>query len=66
MDKEKQSKAPPQDSKESLSTELAELNHIYNASPLGFCLMDSDLRFLRINKTLAHVVKKVLDKKPDH
>jgi PAS domain S-box-containing protein len=55
MDKEKQSKAPPQDSKESLSTELAELNHLYNSSPLGFCLMDTDLRYLRINKTLADI-----------
>jgi signal transduction histidine kinase len=33
--------------------QLAELDHIYRASPVGLCLLDHNLRYLRINERLA-------------
>lgn len=33
--------------------QLTELEHIYNTSPVGLCMMDTDLRFVRINKKMA-------------
>ena len=43
------------ESKRELARQLAELNQIYSAAPLGLCLMDTDLRFVRINETLAAI-----------
>ena len=34
---------------------LAELEHIYNTTPVGLCLLDTNLRFLRINNWLADI-----------
>ncbi|MCZ6681761.1 MAG: sigma 54-interacting transcriptional regulator [Planctomycetota bacterium] len=33
--------------------QFAELNHIYNTAPVGLCLLDTNLRILRINEQLA-------------
>jgi len=38
-----------------LTLQLAELNHLYAVTPLGLCQVDSDLRFVRINDTLAAI-----------
>ena len=35
--------------------QLAELEHLYLTSPVGLCLMDTSLRFLRINQWLADI-----------
>ena len=32
---------------------LSELDHLYRTAPVGLCLMDNDLRFVRINDWLA-------------
>ncbi len=33
--------------------QLAELEHVYRTAPVGLCLLDRDLRFLRISERLA-------------
>ncbi|MFQ5656401.1 MAG: PAS domain S-box protein [Candidatus Methylomirabilales bacterium] len=38
-----------------LRTELAELDHLYQTAPVGLCLVDRDLRFIRINRRLAAI-----------
>ena len=54
--------------------QLAELNMIYNSAPIGLCLVDKDLRYVRINETLAqmngvpvadHIGKRFKDVLPD-
>ena len=35
--------------------QTAELEHIYQTAPVGLCLLDRDLRYLRINKRLAEM-----------
>ena len=32
-----------------------QLEHIYDSAPVGLCLMDTDLRFLRVNRWLAEI-----------
>ena len=34
---------------------LAELNHLYDTAPVGLCLFDTDLRYVRINRRLAAI-----------
>lgn len=41
------------ENEEALSRQLAEIEHLYETSPLGLALLDKDLRFVRINQTLA-------------
>lgn len=36
-----------------LARQLAELDHLYDHSPLGLCLISPELRFLRVNRALA-------------
>lgn len=36
-------------------SELDELKEIYDTAPAGLCVMDSDLRYIRINKWLADI-----------
>ena len=36
-------------------TRLAELEAIYDSAPVGLCVLDRDLRFLRINERLAEI-----------
>jgi PAS domain S-box-containing protein len=44
----------PQDKGDStLQERLNELEHIYRAAPVGLCLLDPELRYLRINDLLA-------------
>ena len=54
--------------------QLAELNMIYNSAPIGLCLVDKDLRYVRINDTLSqmngvpaadHIGKRFKDVLPD-
>jgi PAS domain S-box-containing protein len=35
--------------------QLAELNLLYDTTPIGLCFMDADLRFVRINQALASI-----------
>ena len=35
--------------------ETAELEHLYRTAPVGLCLLDKDLRYLRINERLAAI-----------
>jgi PAS domain S-box-containing protein len=38
-----------------LGSRLDELNALYDTSPAGLCVLDRDLRFVRINKRLAEI-----------
>jgi len=38
-----------------LRAQYAELETIYDSTPIGMCLMDLELRFLRLNETLAEM-----------
>lgn len=38
---------------ETLQQNIAELDHIYKSAPVGLCLMDRELRYLRVNERLA-------------
>ncbi|MCZ6699161.1 MAG: PAS domain S-box protein, partial [Planctomycetota bacterium] len=51
----RQAQAALEESEKRSRTELAELQHIYNAAPVGLCLMDTNLRYLRINQWLADI-----------
>lgn len=42
-------------SREVATRQLAELNDLYDTAPVGLCLMDTDLRYVRINDTLAAI-----------
>jgi len=41
------------ENEERAQEELAELEHIYDTAPVGLSLLDTDLRYLRINERLA-------------
>ncbi|MBF0289547.1 MAG: PAS domain S-box protein [SAR324 cluster bacterium] len=43
------------DSEKRLSDQLAELNYLYRSTPVGICLVSSDLRFIRINQAMADI-----------
>jgi PAS domain S-box-containing protein len=45
----------PRESEERLQEQLRELNQIYQCSPVGLYVLDSNLRFLRINERLAEI-----------
>jgi len=44
-----------EESENLLREQFAELDHIYANAPVGLCLMDTDLRFVRINERLAAI-----------
>jgi PAS domain S-box-containing protein len=44
-----------EESENRLREKFAELDHIYANAPVGLCLMDTDLRFVRINEKLAAI-----------
>ncbi|MFQ5650390.1 MAG: sigma 54-interacting transcriptional regulator [bacterium] len=44
-----------QECKKLANDQLSELEHLYNSAPIGLCLMDTELRFVRINKRLAAI-----------
>ncbi|WP_182866163.1 PAS domain-containing protein [Rhodopirellula sp. JC639] len=43
------------DSETQLREKLAELEHLYRNTPIGLCMMDTDLRYRRINDELAAI-----------
>ena len=42
-------------SQEDMRIRLAELESLYNSSPVGLCMIDRDLRFVRVNSALAEI-----------
>jgi PAS domain S-box-containing protein len=50
-------KVPQGEGRSSLQGRLNELEHIYRAAPVGLCLLDLDLKYLRINDRLAKMNK---------
>lgn len=62
------------ESERSARERLAELEHVYQTAPVGLCLMDRDLRFVRVNERLAaingksiaeHIGRRLSDIVPD-
>lgn len=43
------------ESEEKAQKRLAEIEAIYNSAPIGLCVFDSDLRYVRINNRLAEI-----------
>ena len=43
---------PTKTKKEALHDEALELDHLYQTAPVGLCLLDRNLRYLRINELL--------------
>ncbi|QEG00998.1 Sensor protein FixL [Stieleria maiorica] len=43
------------ESETQLREKLAELEHLYRTTPIGLCMMDTDLRYRRINDELAAI-----------
>ncbi|MBC8873070.1 MAG: PAS domain S-box protein [Planctomycetes bacterium] len=41
------------ESQRQLAEQLAELDHVYRNSPVGLCVVDTDLRYVRVNDALA-------------
>ncbi len=41
--------------KDQIREQLAELDNLYRTAPVGLCLLDSDLRYVRINERLAAI-----------
>ena len=39
----------------SVEAQLAQLGHFYGHAPIGICLLDTEFRYLRVNKTLAEI-----------
>ncbi len=50
-----ESSSPDSEWTDSLLEQLAELDHLYRTAPVGLCLLDQDLCFLRINQWLAEM-----------
>ena len=44
---------PTKTKKEAIHDETLELDHLYQTAPVGLCLLDRNLRYLRINELLA-------------
>jgi PAS domain S-box-containing protein len=42
-------------SEEQLQARLAEIEAVYRAAPVGLCVLDADLRYVRINELLAEI-----------
>ncbi|HLO52085.1 MAG TPA: PAS domain S-box protein, partial [Kamptonema sp.] len=53
--KRKRTEQALRESEARFQRQLAELNHVYNTSPVGLCFVDTNLRFVRINEYLAAV-----------
>ncbi len=51
----KQAEEALKESRKILEQQVAELNYLYDSSPAGFCVLDRDLRFVRINNVLATI-----------
>ncbi|HIK17839.1 MAG TPA: PAS domain S-box protein, partial [Leptolyngbyaceae cyanobacterium M33_DOE_097] len=55
IDTMKRSEALVQQSEQQLQRQLAEIEAIYQSAPIGLNVLDSDLRFVRINQRLADI-----------
>ncbi|MBD2181252.1 PAS domain S-box protein [Planktothrix sp. FACHB-1355] len=55
IDDIKRSEALVQQSQQQLQRQLAEIEAIYQSAPIGLNVLDTDLRFLRINQRLAEI-----------
>ncbi|MDF0556202.1 PAS domain S-box protein [Kamptonema sp. UHCC 0994] len=53
--KRKRTEQALRESEARVQRQLAELNHVYNTTPVGLCFVDINLRFVRINEYLAAV-----------
>jgi len=53
--KRKQAKEALLEHGRKLNEQYTELESIYSTSPMGMCFMDTDLRYLRCNETLAEI-----------
>jgi PAS domain S-box-containing protein len=42
-------------SEEQLQARLAEIEAVYRAAPVGLCVLDADLRYVRVNQRLAEI-----------
>jgi PAS domain S-box-containing protein len=51
----KQAEEALRESEEQARRQLAHVEAIYATAPVGLCILDTDLRFLRINKLLAEI-----------
>ena len=49
----KRAEAASQASQQRVQAQLAELEHLYNTTPIGLCLLNTELRYVHINKVLA-------------
>ena len=49
----KRAEAALQASQQRVQSQFAELEHLYNTTPIGLCLLDTQLRYVHINKVLA-------------
>ncbi len=43
------------EAKKRVDAQLVELGHLYDVTPVGLCLMDTELRFVRINEHMARI-----------
>jgi PAS domain S-box-containing protein len=51
----KQDEQRLRDSERRLTQQFDELEHIYDTAPVGLCLVDTDLKYVRINEQLAAI-----------
>ena len=54
------------DSERQLQEQLAELADVYKNSPVGLCVVDRDLRYVRINERLAEINGKSIEQHVGH
>ena len=53
-------------SREQAHEQLAELNNLYRTAPVGLCLLDTELRYVRINERLAAMNGKSVEEHIGH
>ena len=46
---------PTKTKRETFHNQALELDHLYQTAPVGLCLLDRNLRYLRINQLLAEI-----------
>jgi PAS domain S-box-containing protein len=54
------------ESEQQLQAQLAELGDVYKNSPVGLCVLDRDLRYVRINERLAEINGKSIEQHLGH
>jgi PAS domain S-box-containing protein len=53
--REKNRREPPIPEGDSVARQLAELEAYYDTAPVGLCVLDTDLRYVRLNERLAEI-----------